>query len=941
MPPTNQSPTGDGIAEKISDAVIKVLIGSSGFVSLYQLIQDDIPSALIALGITVGATLLTSFGQGIMEQLNPWAKERGKKIGSEITDSAESAIFKWSGIDRKYLEALRIYCYALEVEGLKASLPSLALKDVFIQLRLEAQSTFTIGETSAKEIWDLLPRKIDSSEINSQRRIAIVANPGYGKTTLTRYLTLSYIDNTHQEHESKSLKDLLPIWIPLRSCFKDIQDERTPTLSEFILSYIENNIPGCRDLTISAHWLKKQLQDGNCLVMFDGLDEVPEQHRQVVSRWINWYMQAYPSQFILTSRPHGYDENLFRGVQKIGIYDFNSDQKEKFVFKWYETVLWQQKWLPHWEKSQRNGKSLLKSQVQEQSNAEAKKASEHLIRQITEVADLNEISKNPLIITLIAATHKAYSSLPTRRVQIYKKIFSHLLEDRPSVRETHLTIPTAEDNQVILQQLAYYLFRRQETQFTLNPEINQFLYGKLKDQLTDDDTSSLPSPKRYLWEIENIAGLLIGGSSNLYEFTHKTFQEFLVAAECKRLKDGESILLNQFRDDAWMNSQEVIRFYVAMTHATPFVEAILEAVDISSYKFNPNNDGLLLLAYSMVFEDKSRIAPDIKLQLVQALENTELGTVNHKIKLRQHFEKRSESNAEGLVPLQKEGKVLLSDYITWGEYKLFIQHQKIDDFHSQAQDYKINISPKQQTFPISWSDAQWFCAWLSTQTYIHTDNRLWHYRLPQKNELGKVRAHDLSSQERQPFLISSRASGNALRVVRERIPDDYRALITSLAGGRWQVADQETEDLMLKISARQTDGKFTIDSIKEFPDKHLDLINHLWLKFSGDRFGFSTQRKLWLEEKGKLDFGEDRESTRSTFRRLCERNGWRTNGRMLDYKDLNFDFSTAPIGHLPTLYKGCNLTSGIGTKGIALGWNCLLSRLENCNLRLSRLSSKP
>lgn len=50
--------------------------------------------------------------------------------------------------------------------------------------------------------------------------------------------------------------------------------------------------------------------------MLDGLDEVPQTQREKVSKWANWQMQAYPTPFILTSRPHGYEcSEIYNNIQ--------------------------------------------------------------------------------------------------------------------------------------------------------------------------------------------------------------------------------------------------------------------------------------------------------------------------------------------------------------------------------------------------------------------------------------------------------------------------------------------------------------------------------------------------------------------------------------------------------------------------------------------------
>ncbi|MEM9264269.1 MAG: hypothetical protein AAGA46_01960, partial [Cyanobacteria bacterium P01_F01_bin.13] len=137
MTPSGNQPPKEPLPDQISNAFIKFLIGSGGISTLVLLLRDQIPSALIALLVTGGATLLTSFGQGLMAPLKKVSNKWGTKAGTAAAVRADSTLENWSGIDAKYLKALQAYCYALEVEGFKADLPPLELKEMFVPIRLD------------------------------------------------------------------------------------------------------------------------------------------------------------------------------------------------------------------------------------------------------------------------------------------------------------------------------------------------------------------------------------------------------------------------------------------------------------------------------------------------------------------------------------------------------------------------------------------------------------------------------------------------------------------------------------------------------------------------------------------------------------------------------------------------------------------------------------
>ncbi|MEG5070523.1 serine/threonine-protein kinase, partial [Microcoleus sp. B3-D2] len=121
---------------------------------------------------------------------------------------------------------------------------------------------------------------------------------------------------------------------------------------------------------------------------------------------------------------------------------------------------------------------------------------------------------------------------------------------------------------------------------------------------------------------------------------------------------------------------------------------------------------------------------------------------------------------------------------------------------------------------------------------------------------------------------------------------DYTNLRDLLAAGKWKEADQETIKVMLKAAKRTHEGNFSRESIDNFPCDDLRTIDQLWVKYSQGRFGFSVQRKIWLECGDKVDY--------YTYCKLGDRVGWRKGHSWLDYHDLTFN-KQAQEGHFPTV----------------------------------------
>jgi hypothetical protein len=124
---------------------------------------------------------------------------------------------------------------------------------------------------------------------------------------------------------------------------------------------------------------------------------------------------------------------------------------------------------------------------------------------------------------------------------------------------------------------------------------------------------------------------------------------------------------------------------------------------------------------------------------------------------------------------------------------------------------------------------------------------------------------------------------------------DYTNLSDLLFAKKWQEADQETTKLMLKRADREEEGYLDFDAYRNFPTEELRIIDQLWLKYSQNRFGFSVQKKIWVDNGGKLD-GNDHYW--DTYGKLADEVGWRKRTEWLKYSELTFG-TKALLGHLP------------------------------------------
>ena len=165
-----------------------------------------------------------------------------------------------------------------------------------------------------------------------------------------------------------------------------------------------------------------------------------------------------------------------------------------------------------------------------------------------------------------------------------------------------------------------------------------------------------------------------------------------------------------------------------------------------------------------------------------------------------------------------------------------------------------------------------------------------------------------------------------ISVIEQQPNRKYERLIALLADQKWDLADEETYDLILKMSNRVKEGWLDYPATQNLSCEFLQTIDRLWLDYSNGRFGFSVQRKIWQELGGKIDY--------TTECILGERLGWRVRDKWLDRNSLDFS-EAASLGHFP--WNGHLPQEEIRELGLvdslARWWSCLiLSRCEECNI---------
>jgi len=154
-------------------------------------------------------------------------------------------------------------------------------------------------------------------------KLVVLGQPGTGKTTLLRYLALTSAQDRRPDYTRQAIEHFIPIFVPL-PLFAESGRDMVSYLVEFFAEH---------DFPLAGRFIEEKLQNGECLLLLDGLDKVADQRR--VSSEINRFVIGYSrNHVIVTSRLLDYREPLarFTAFEIVGV---GYDEMKAFIQNWF------------------------------------------------------------------------------------------------------------------------------------------------------------------------------------------------------------------------------------------------------------------------------------------------------------------------------------------------------------------------------------------------------------------------------------------------------------------------------------------------------------------------------------------------------------------------------------------------------------------------------
>ena len=326
-------------------------------------------------------------------------------------------------------------------------------------------------------------------------KLIVLGSPGSGKTTLVKRLAMYFVMD-------EFLDQLIPIYISLRVMTENNlldSDLEAAIFAEF--SFALPELP------------KNLLVAGKCVILLDGLDEVPQSHINKVQRKITSLIKHYPNnRFVITCRDAAYDFAVFDGFTAVEIAEFTTDQSTQFVHNWF-----QERQLP--------------------------KIGEKFLTALKDNPAVNYLTKKPLFLSMLCNQYEQNHELPRNHNALYGDMVETLLRRWDTTRqfkrdESYAEVLTRPRKINLFSEIAYngflkqkYIWRKSE----LEEQIGDFM-AKLNIDPNEVDSQVI------LQEMEKNHGILVQQARDLFAFSHLTIQDYFTARYI--LDNPDSKILN-------------------------------------------------------------------------------------------------------------------------------------------------------------------------------------------------------------------------------------------------------------------------------------------------------------------------------------------------------------------------------------------------------------
>lgn len=362
--------------------------------------------------------------------------------------------------------------------------------------------------------------------IGGHTRHVVKGEAGSGKTTLLQWMAVQAAQRAF-EGPLEYFNNVLPFFLQLRR-FPD----GAMLAPEQFLDQTARNLVG----EMPTGWVHRQLKNGRGLLLIDGVDEVPEEHRSKARKWIGDLSAQFASTWIIvTSRPPAIDDDWLEeaGFYETELQPMSLEDIGSFIDHWHQAAA---------------GTLVRKEDLEELESTR-----ENLKSIVRENKPLRNLATSPLLCAMLCALHRERKTqLPRDRIELYR-IALETLTDRRDVEREVLALdgpePTGREKLILLQDLAYWYMLNGKSD-AAKDEVIPRLSNKLGLMPNLRLAPSKPPAESIFQYLLLRSGVIREPIKGRVDFIHRTFQEYLAAKEAVEA-NNIGFLISRGPSDQW------------------------------------------------------------------------------------------------------------------------------------------------------------------------------------------------------------------------------------------------------------------------------------------------------------------------------------------------------------------------------------------------------
>ncbi|WP_418953297.1 NACHT domain-containing protein [Streptomyces cinnabarinus] len=425
--------------------------------------------------------------------------------------------------EQEYREAIKARFHSIAIIGIDDLGPHESRWNLdTAYLHLEAEDASSSRRARGVPRW---ARRVDDQLMAAGPRVLLRGEAGAGKTTLVEWIA-SHSASVTLEGSLGALNGLVPFVVPLRRLRAHGHGFPAPNALYRVAGLMTGDPP--------RNWARRVLDAGRALLLVDGLDEVPQEDREEAGQWLSSLLATFPANLCLvTVRPLAVEENWLagEGFKELRLLPMRDTDIETFVHAWHDTAR-------------------LEESVSAEERDQLSELEATLKAEFTSNPALRNLARTPLLCAVVCALHRrSGGDLPVSRPELYLAALKMLLGRRDARRKIPkpegIELP-AEAHQALLQRIAVWLVRNGQSQLSHEQAIKQLtpaLEGMPK-------VRGQGSAQAVLRHILNRSGVLEERTADSIQFIHRTFQDYLAAAEFRN-SDCLGELLRHASQEEW------------------------------------------------------------------------------------------------------------------------------------------------------------------------------------------------------------------------------------------------------------------------------------------------------------------------------------------------------------------------------------------------------